>query len=74
MSLFSPSDICLQETFLKQSDNISFRDFNIFNNVCTDGHRASEGTSILVKSNTAHSQSNLSFNKRLLLMLLCLKQ
>ena len=27
MSLFSPSVICLQETFLKQSDNISFRDF-----------------------------------------------
>ena len=31
MSLFSPSVICLQETFLKQSDNISFRDFNMFN-------------------------------------------
>ena len=29
MSLFSPSVICLQETFLKQSDNISFRDFNM---------------------------------------------
>ena len=31
MSLFSPSVICLQETFLKQSDNVSFRDFKMFN-------------------------------------------
>ena len=29
MSLFSPSVICLQETFLEQSDDISLRDFNI---------------------------------------------
>ena len=43
MSLFSPSVICLQETFLKQSDNISFRDFNMFNYICPDGQRASGG-------------------------------
>ena len=30
MSLFSPSVICLQETFLKESDNVSFRDFSMF--------------------------------------------
>ena len=50
MSLFSPSVICLQETFLKQSDNVSFRDFNMFNYICLDGQRASGGTSIMVKS------------------------
>ena len=43
MSLFSPSVICLQETFLKQSDNVSFRDFNMFNCVCPDGQRVSGG-------------------------------
>ena len=48
MSLFSPSVICLQETCLKQSDNISFRDFNMFNYICPDGQRASGGTSIMV--------------------------
>ena len=48
MSLFSPSVICLQETFLKQSDNISFRDFNMFNYICPDGQRASGGTSVIV--------------------------
>ena len=48
MSLFSLSVICLQETFLKQSDNITFRDFNMFNHICPDDQRASGGTSIMV--------------------------
>ena len=62
MSLFSPSVICLQETFLKQSDNINFRDFNIFNYICPDGQRASGGTSIMVKSSVPHSQFDLNTN------------
>ena len=49
MSLFSPSVICLQEAFLKQSDNVSFRVLE-FNYICPDGQRASGGTSIMVKS------------------------
>ena len=62
MSLFSPSVICLQETFLKQSDNITFRDFNMFNYICPDGERASGGTSIMVKSSVPHSQFDLNTN------------
>ena len=62
MSLFSLSVICLQETFLKQSDNISFRDFNMFNYICPDGQRASGGTSIMVKSSVPHSQFDLNTN------------
>ena len=62
MSLFSPSVICLQETFLKQSDNISFRDFNMFNHICPDGQWASGGTSIMVKSSVPHSQFDLNTN------------
>ena len=62
MSLFPPSVLCFQETFLKQSDNVSFRDFNIFSYICPDGQRASGGTLILVKSNTLHSQCNLNIN------------
>ena len=56
------SVICLQETFLKQSDNISFRDFNMFNYICPDGQRASGGTSIMVKSSVPHSQFDLNSN------------
>ena len=62
MSLFSPSVICLQETFLKQSDSISFRDFNMFNYICPDGQKASGGTSIMVKSNVPNSQFDLNTN------------
>ena len=62
MSLFSPSVICLQETFLKQSDNISFRDLNMFNYICPDGQRASGGTAIMVKSSVPHSQFDLNTN------------
>ena len=40
MSSFSPNVICLQETFLKQSDNVSFRDFNMVKYICSDGQRA----------------------------------
>ena len=54
MSLFSPNVICLQEIFLKQSDNISFRHFNMFNYISPDGQRASGGTSIMVKSSVPH--------------------
>ena len=43
LSLFSPSVNCLQETFFKQSDIISFRDFNMFNYICPDGQRQREG-------------------------------
>ena len=62
MSLFSPSVIWLQETFLKQSDNASFRDFSMFNYICPDGQRASGGTSIMVKSSVLHSQFDLNTN------------
>ena len=43
MSLFCPSVICLQETFLKESDNVSFRDFNMFNYICPDVRGHGEG-------------------------------
>ena len=62
MSLFSPSVICLQETFLKQLHNVSFRDFNMFSHVCSDGQRPSGGTSIMVKSSVPHSQFDLNTN------------
>ena len=62
VSLFSPSVICLQETPLKQSDNVSFRYFNIFDYTYPDGQRASGGTSIMVQSSVPHSQFDLNTN------------
>ena len=62
MSIFSPNVICLQETFLKQSDNVGFSDFKMSNYICPDGQRASGGTSIMVKSSVPHSQFGLNTN------------
>ena len=48
LTLMKPSVFCLQETFLKPEDNISFKGYNLYNNVYTDGHKPSGGSSILV--------------------------
>ena len=61
-SLYSPSIICLQETFLKTSDNITFKDFEMFNHIHEDCQKASGGTSILIKSNIPHSSLKLNTN------------
>ena len=48
LTIMKPSVFCLQETFLKPEDNISFKGYNLFNYVYTDGHKPSGGSSILV--------------------------
>ena len=48
LTLMKPSVFCLQETFLKPEDNISFKGYNLYNYVYTDGHKPSGGSSILV--------------------------
>ena len=47
---FNPGIICLQETFLSDSDNVKFRGYDIYNKTSTsiDG-RAIGGSSILVR-------------------------
>ena len=43
-----PSIICLQETFLKPSDNLNIRGYNMYNHIYQSGDRASGGSSIVV--------------------------
>ena len=50
ISEYNPSVFCFQETFLKPDDNISLKDFNIYNYVHTDCLRPSGGASVFVKS------------------------
>ncbi|MCG7877158.1 MAG: reverse transcriptase domain-containing protein [Candidatus Thiodiazotropha endolucinida] len=61
-TLFSPNVICLQETFLKTTDNISFKDYSMYNHIITDNQKASGGTSILVKSNVPHRKIDINTN------------
>ena len=48
--------LCLQETFLKNTDNINFKNHSLYNHIATENQKATGGSSILVKSNVPHRQ------------------
>ena len=60
LSLLKPSVFCLQETFLKQEDNINFKGFNLYNYIYTAGQKPSGGNSILVHSSYPQREIKLS--------------
>ena len=60
LSLLKPSVFCLQETFLKQEDNINFKRFNLYNYIYTAGQKPSGGSSILVHSSYPQRKIKLS--------------
>ena len=60
LSLLKPSVFCLQETFLKQEDNIIFKGFNLYNYIYTAGQKPSGGSSILVHSSYPQREIKLS--------------
>ena len=42
--------ICLQETFLKPSDNLNIRGYTLYNHINQAGDRASGGSSVIIKN------------------------
>ena len=60
LSLLKPSVFCLQETFLKQEDNINFKGFNLYNYIYTAGQKPSGGSFILVHSSYPQREIKLS--------------
>ena len=46
---YNPKVVCLQETFLKDKNQLNIKHFQSYNHLYKDGHRASGGVSILVK-------------------------
>ena len=57
-----PSIFCLQETFLKSSDSISFKNYSIFNHIFENPDRACGGSSIIVDNKFPHRQIDLDVN------------
>ena len=55
ISLISPKVLCPQETFLRQSDKIYFRNYSSYYHIHEDCQRASDGSSLTVQSNVPHS-------------------
>ena len=51
----NPLAVCLQETFLKDTDNINVRGFNLYHKCQETENRASGGVSILVNENIPQS-------------------
>ena len=57
-----PAVICLQETFLKQGDNINIKNYQLFNYTYDSGSRASGGASFLIRNDIPHSKVNIKTN------------
>ena len=51
----NPLAVCLQETFLKDTDTINVRGFNLYNKFQETENRASGGVSIFVDENIPQS-------------------
>ena len=60
-TLLAPIVICLQETFLKQTD-ISFKNYTIYNYITNANQKASGGTSVLIKSDIPHRPIDINSN------------
>ena len=59
-----PSITCLQETFLKPSDNLNIRGYTMYNHIHQSGDRASGGSSVIVNNSIPQSQIHLNTNIR----------
>ena len=59
---YNPLAVCLQETFLKNTDNITVRGFNLYHKCQETENRVSGGVSILVNENIPQSIVTLNTN------------
>ena len=60
LSNYSPAVLALQETHLKESDDVSLKNYSLFNFISTDNRRASGGASLAISNRVIHSQIHLN--------------
>ena len=60
MSKYNPSVFCLQETFLKTSDNMTFKNYSMYNHIHENSNRACGGSSIIVSNKVPHREIPLN--------------
>ena len=58
----NPKIICLQETFLKPSDTLSFSNYSSIHNMKNSPRKASGGTTIFVRKDISFSTCNINSN------------
>ena len=52
---YEPAALCLQETHLKDTDNVSIRNYTAFHTFATNNDRAAGGVSVLANNNAPHT-------------------
>ena len=57
-----PVALWLQETFLKQEDNIAIKYLSVYNKIFTEGEKARCGVSVIVNNNIPHKLISLNTN------------
>jgi len=57
-----PAVLCLQETFLKNTDNITLKNYSLFNHYSQNVDRASGGVSVIVNNRAPHRVIPLNTN------------
>ena len=57
-----PVAVCLQETFLKQEDNITIKYHSVYNKIFAEGEKARGGVSVIVNNNIPHKLISLNTN------------
>ena len=59
LNRYNPKVLCLQETFLKDKNQLNIKHFQSYNHLYKDGYRASGGVSILVRKDMHQQQTNI---------------
>ena len=59
---YEPAALCLQETHLKDTDNVAIRNYTAFHTFSANNERAAGGVSIFVNNNAPHSHKPLHTN------------
>ena len=59
---YLPSAICLQETYLKETDNFDLRRYSSYHSFSPPGVKATGGSTVLVKQGVIHSPVSLRTN------------
>ena len=56
---YNPKVVCLQETFIKENNQINLNNYRAYNHLHKDGLRASGGVSILVRKDVPKNQISI---------------
>ena len=59
---YDPAVVCLQESYLKEPNNVTFRNYNLFNTFAVGDGRGTGGVAIIINNKCPSSQIHLKTN------------